>query len=53
MSGVITAMPFLQDKMYDVPHPGESKQVHILYKEEQVFNTTLKAICLVLKEVDT
>lgn len=22
MSGVITAMPFLQDKMYDVPHPA-------------------------------
>lgn len=27
VNGVVTAMPFLQDKLYDVPHPGESKQV--------------------------
>jgi len=29
VSGVIMAMPFLQDKLYSVPHPGESKQVHL------------------------
>lgn len=36
VNGVITAMPFLQEKLYAVPHPGESKQFHILDTEAQV-----------------
>lgn len=52
MNGVITAMPFLQEKLYAVPHPGESKQVHILDTEAQVQIKSLKAMCLLLKEVE-
>ncbi len=52
MNGVITAMPFLQEKLYAVPHPGESEQVHILDTEAQVQIKSLKAMCLLLKEVE-